>query len=615
MEADMFLEIANNNGTKYIRICESVRVTDKNTNKSVPKKKTIKNIGPVTKFDDRQPDFIARLKASYAAGNPIIDELKPFVNPSIPQEIYNIRLCEGTDECVAHPKLISSLLFEMLLEKLDVSQLVRSYKNHYDVGFDVYGFLKLLLFGRILNPASKWATMKQNEDYAVPIVKGELQEFNAYKTLDFIYEHRSAIFNRINTSMVRHYHRTTNKIFYDVTNFFFETEEPDEDTILADGTTRSGLRKKGVSKEHRDTPIVQMGLLMDEQGVPISIECFPGNTLDQQTLATSFRNSVDSVTTKDNRFVYVCDKGIGKGESIVYAISNGIGYLTSRTVRGSSKEEKEWITDPEGYTALSGDFRYKTRIVKKTTTTPEGVTLEYSEKILTYWSKKYYDKEVAEKKSFHDFVQKYLEDPKSFRLSSTQVPLVKKYLKKDVVNKKTGEILNSSDLTAIVDVDKLKLDYDLMGYYTLATSEINMDDQQMINTYANLVEIEDQFRVMKSTLDTRPVFVRTREHIVAHLTLCTIALILIRLIQRQIKGKHPELIKDLHFNSGLSADRIQAALNKWKIEKLGDTYYRFCDTDDPDLALILSSFNINIPKKCFRISEVKQLKSKIEMSM
>ena len=124
----MFLEIASNNGTKYIRICESVRIIDKDSNKSVPKKKTIKNIGPVTKFDDGQPDFISRLKASYAAGNPIIDELKPFVNTSIPQEVYNIRLCEGSDECIAHPKLISGLLLKMLLEKLNVSQLVRSYK-------------------------------------------------------------------------------------------------------------------------------------------------------------------------------------------------------------------------------------------------------------------------------------------------------------------------------------------------------------------------------------------------------------------------------------------------------------------------------------------------------
>ena len=612
----MFLEVASNNGTKYIRICESVRVLDPVTNKSLPKKKTIKNIGPVSRFDDGKPDFINRLKASYQAGNPIIDELKPYVNTSIPQEVYNIRLCEGTEDCVAHPRLISNLLLEKILEELDVSQLIRTYKNAYHVGFDVYGFIKLLVFGRIINPASKWSTVKQNNDYAVPILKENSQDFNVYKALSFIYEHRSAIFNRINTSMVKKFHRTTRKIYYDVTNFFFEIDEPDQDLVLADGTTDLALRQNGVCKEERKLPIVQMGLLMDEQGIPISIECFPGNTLDHQTLADSFSHSVDPVSTQESRFVYVCDKGIGKGEAIVYAISHGIGYLTSRTVRGASKEDKEWMANPEGYIVLSDNYKYKTRIVKKTTTTPEGVKLEYSEKILTYWSKKYYDREIAERSSFYEFVREYLENPTSFRLNSTQIPIVKKYLKKSVVNLKTGEILKASDLSAILDVEKLKQDYELMGYYTLATSEINMSDQEIIETYGNLVEIEEQFHIMKSTLETRPIYVRTKEHIIAHLTLCTVALIVMRLIQKQINAKNPDRVNtDLLFCNVLSADRIQAALNKWKLEKIGDVYFRFCDTDDPDLALILDSFGINIPRKCFKISEVKQLKAKMKMSL
>lgn len=612
----MFLEIANNNGTKYIRVCESVRIIDPVTKKSLPKKKTIKNVGPVSRFDDGKPDFIERLKASYAAGNPILDELKPFVNTMVPQEVYNIRLREGTDDCIAQPRLICNLLLERILEMLDVSQLIRSYKNHYDVGFDVYGFFKLLVFGRILNPASKWSTVKQNGDYAIPILKTDAQDFNVYKTLDFIYDHRGAIFNRINRSMIKHYHRTTKKVYYDVTNFFFEIDEPDVDQTLPDGTVDHALRKKGVCKEERNAPIVQMGLLMDEQGIPISIECFPGNTLDHQTLASSFSNSVDSVKTQDSRFIYVCDKGIGKGDAIVYAISHGIGYLTSRTVRGASKNEKDWIADQEGYTHISANYKYKTRIVKKTTTTPDGVKLEYSEKILTYWSKKYYDKEIAERSSFCEFVQAYLKDPTSFRLNSTQIPTIKKYLKKSVLNKKTGELLQTSDLSAILDIETLKRDYELMGYYTLATSEINMDDQEIIETYGNLVEIEDQFRVMKSTLETRPIYVRTKEHIVAHLTICAVALIMIRLIQKQVNAKHPELIdNDLLFSNALSADRIQAALNKWKLEAIGDTYYRFCDTEYLDLALILDSFGIKIPKKCFKISEVKQIKTNIEMSM
>ena len=385
--------------------------------------------------------------------------------------------------------------------------------------------------------------------------------------------------------------------------------------MLQDGVSEPGLRQNGVCKEERKLPIVQVGLLMDEQGIPISIESFPGNTLDHQTLARSLSNSVDSISTTESRFIYVCDKGIGKGEAIVYAISHGIGYLTSRTVRGASKDEKKWIADQSGYTIVNENFKYKTKIISKTTTTPEGVKLEYAEKVLTYWSKKYYDKEVAEKRSFYEFVQDYMKDPRSFRLCSTQIPLIKKYLKKDVVHMKTGELMNASDLSAMLDIDKIKMEYDLMGYYTLATSEINMDDKEIIKTYGNLVEIEEQFHVMKSTLDTRPIYVRTKEHITAHLTICTTALIMIRMIQKQIKAKHPELVDtSLLFSNVLSADRIQDALNKLKVEKVGDTYYRFCDIDDPDLALILDSFGIKIPRKCFKIGEIKQLKAKMIMS-
>ena len=122
--------------------------------------------------------------------------------------------------------------------------------------------------------------------------------------------------------------------------------------------------------------------------------------------------------------------------------------------------------------------------------------------------------------------------------------------------------------------------------------------------------------IMKSTLETRPIFVRTKEHIIAHLTICTAALILIRLIQKQVNAKNPDLMnKELLFGNVLSADRIQVALNKWKVEKVGDVYYRFCDTDDPDLALILNSFGISIPRKCFKISELKQFKTEMEMSL
>lgn len=606
----MFLEISNNNGKKYIRICETHRIQNAENNRAKVKKVAIKNIGPVSRFDDGKPNFIERLKASYAAGTPIIEELVPYVDKKVKKEVYNIQLHEGTDECVSDPKLMASSVLEKLFEELDLSQLVRTYKNKYNYEFDVYGFFKALVFGRVLHPASKYATVAQADDYFVPLIKGEFNPFNVYDALDFIYEHRSAIFNRIHTNMVRSFGRTTSYVYYDVTNFFFEIDEPDDED------SESGLRRNGVSKEERSQPIVQMGLLMDEQGCPISVEVFPGNTLDHQTLRKSFENSVNGLGDENNRYIYVCDKGIGKGDSLRYAVENGNGYITSKTVRGSTKEEKNWILDSNGYICEGEGFKYKSRIVKKKMLASNGTYLETTEKQVTYWSRRFYEREKQEKKAFYELIEKLISSPERFRISKLQCGLLKKYVKKSLVNTKNGEIIHSDDLKAQLDMVKLRQDYELMGYYTIVTSEIHMDDLEIINTYKHLVEIEDQFRVMKSTLDARPVFVRTEEHIVAHLTVCTVALLLIRLIQRQIKSflKNPDTESQKLYESGLSAERIQRALNKWTVDKIGDQYYRFANINDPDLKLILDSFGIQIQKKCYTQAELRHLKFIANMS-
>lgn len=403
--------------------------------------------------------------------------------------------------------------------------------------------------------------------------------------------------------MVKKFGRTTNYVYYDVTNFFFETDEPDE----------GGLRRCGVSKEHRKTPIVQMGLLMDEQGIPVSVEAFPGNTLDHQTLQQSF-DSADSCL-KNSRYIYVCDKGIGRGDNFGYAVASGNGYLTSKSVRSSSKAEKRWILDPEGYMSVGQDFKYKSKVIVRDISMPDGTKITVSEKVLTYWSRQYFEREKAEKQSFYDTVERLLAAPESFRVTKTQYSYFKKYLKKDVVNAVTGEAVDAAQLMAVLDMDKIKAEYDLLGYYTLVTSETRMEDRAIIDTYKNLVEIEDQFRVMKSTLETRPVYVRTAEHITAHLAVCAIALIMLRLIQRQVKLMHPETVTGNVFSVGMSADRIQTALCRWQVEKLDDVYYRFCNLRDPDLKLILDSFGLHIPLKCFQIGEIKHLKQLMFLSM
>ena len=601
----MFLDIFNNNEKMYIRISESYRVYSEEKKKFVNRKRTIKNIGPVSKFDDGKENFIERLRASFNAGTPIIKELEPYVSKDIKKEIYNIQIHEGTEECIGHPKLFSNLLLDKLMEEIGLIQYINVYKTYDKITYDVLGFIKLLIYGRLLNPASKIATVNQNDDYYNKIIDDGSYKYNVFDSLDFIYKHKNAFFNRIDQTLRKKVSRTTNIIYYDVTNFFIFTEDKGYECDDEGTKIYHSIATNGVCKEERKLPIVQMGLLMDEQGIPISIEVFPGNTLDHLTMQKSFNNSVDFIKDKNNRYIFVSDKGIGRGGNPKFSIENGNGYLVSKSVRGSTKAEKKWIISDEDFVYNTDDFKIKTKTYTKTYTLENGSELKSSEKIVSYWSKKFYTKEYEEQKSFYDTLKQIIENPESFPSNRLNNSKIKKYLKKQVLNDETGEIIDSENLKAIIDIDKVNEELSLLGWYSIITSETNMDENEIIDTYHNLVDIEDQFRVMKSTLETRPLYVRTDEHRIAHLTLCTIALILLRLIQRAITNK---------FNDTLSADRIQVALNKWKVEKLADEHYRFNDIDDKDLKLILDSFDIKLPVKLYKPIDFRMLKNNIKLS-
>ena len=150
-----------------------------------------------------------------------------------------------------------------------------------------------------------------------------------------------------------------------------------------------------------------------------------------------------------------------------------------------------------------------------------------------------------------------------------------------------------------------------MGYYQIVTSELTMEPQEVIDKYHGLTQIENQFRIMKGDLETRPLFVRTPEHIDAHLLICMIALVMIRIIQRRVRDLCPPHNDDAYWSVGMSGERIQNALNKWKVDTLPGDLYRFMDIDDPDLALILKAFNIQITPKLYRRADLKTIKTEM----
>lgn len=609
----MFIEKVKNNGTDYLRLVEGVRIANKDGYKTTHKK-VILNIGPLKRFDDGQPDYVERLKKSFKAGNPLIPVLLPYCDAQQPAVQYRFVINEGSPDCFGHPKLFCHVLLERILEELGLNALFSSYKGFTRLQYDVYGFAKLLIFGRLLNPASKCATVRQNEDYYTPILK-DYNPDNVYDTLDFIAANKDRIIRRMNTNLVKKANRSPEVIFYDVTNFYFEIERPDEDEIDDEGNIIvRGQRKMGVCKEERKLPIVQMGLFMDDNGIPIAIESFPGNTLDHLTLRPALKKSIDNLDF--SRFIMIADRGICQYNNLLHILDAGNGYIVSKSLLKSTREEQEWTYSDEGYTQVNPDFKYKSRIKKRTVKDEKGRPRTIEEQVVVYWSRKYQARCEYENKRFLDFLEKLEQNPGNFRVTALEAKSLRRFFKPEYVHQTTGEVFDASMLKPLIDFEKVRDFRKSMGYYQIVTSELTMPAQMVIDKYHGLTQIEDQFRVMKGDLNTRPIFVRTPEHVNAHLLICMIALIALRIIQKRIlDSRLVQTDSDAYWSSGLNASRIQTALNKWKVDTLPGDLYRFMDVDDPDLKLILDAFNVHISPKLFRLAELKSIKTGITVFM
>lgn len=606
----MTIEKYESNGIERLRLVRTYRIKN-NNGKSVNRKEVIKSIGPLSKFDDGQPDYLQRLRQSFAEKNPLIPDLLPYVNQA-PKQQFIVTFTEGDRFCCSLPKCFAPCILDPVFTALGLDELFASIKHSSKIQYDLQGIVRLLTYGRLLEPASKIATMKQNDSYYRPLVKSSNDD-NVYDALDIICENKQQIIRRMNTCITRGIGRNTSTVFYDVTNFFFETEEPDEDELDNDGKIiEQGLRKMGVSKENRKQPIVQMGLFLDNNGIPISIEMFPGNTLDHLTLRTAMEKTVDTLDL--NRFILIADRGMYSGTNMRHVVNKGNGYIVSKSLKKSTKKEREWVLDQKDYHVVSPDFKYKSKIVTRTVTDEDGSKVSIQEKVVVYWSRAFYAREKHENQSFLDFIEKLKANPSGFRVSAAQSRSLRKYMKKEVLHKETGEIIDSQQLLSMIDDEKLTEFNELMGYYQIVTSELEMDDLEIIDKYHGLTRIEDQFREMKGTLETRPIWVNTPEHIQAHLMICFMALTMMRIIQYKIRKSLPDSKeKDIYWSYGMPGKRLQSALHSWTVDQVSDEYYRMSDIDDPDLKTICSAVNLEIPRKIFTMGDLRSLKSSVKI--
>ena len=216
-----------------------------------------------------------------------------------------------------------------------------------------------------------------------------------------------------------------------MTNFYYEIEEPDEDTLDDEGNViEKGIRKNGVCKEERKLPIVQMGLFMDDNGIPIAIETFPGNTLDHLTLRPALQKNIDNL--EFSRFILIADRGICNYMNLLHVTDAGNGYIVSKSLLKSTKAEQEWTYSDEDYISVSNDFKYKSRIIKRKVKDKNGASRIIEEKVIVYWSRKFQARSERENKTFLEFLQKLEESPESFRITALQSKCLRKFSKKTV---------------------------------------------------------------------------------------------------------------------------------------------------------------------------------------
>lgn len=354
------------------------------------------------------------------------------------------------------------------------------------------------------------------------------------------------------------------------------------------------FKRKGVSKEHKPNPIVQMGLFMDNKGLPITYELFPGNINDCLTYRPNFARIKKEYNL--GRVITVADKGMTTGDNIWYTTQTPTkdGYVFSMSVRGADKELKQYVLNEEGYEWLGTEYKRKSRLYPRTilVTATSGKKMKKTmhEKQVIFYSLKYDKRAKAERAATLEKAQDLIKHPGSYTRATSYGAA--KYVKNINFNEETGEVLNPTQNLEL-DMDKLREEEALDGYYVIVTSEYKESDDKIIDIYRGLWRIEESFRVTKSDLEARPVFVSTQNHIEAHFLICFVSLVIARILEMKTEHRY-------------SITKLLETLSKTECSYIQQNYYLF-DYRNEILEDIGALSDIDYSKKIRSLGEIKNI--------
>ena len=491
-----------------------------------------------------------------------------------------------------------------IYNELGLNEFFAELKRRSKIGYSLNKNMELLTFSRILYPASKRSTYDNRKVFFEGFDK-DITKDSIYNCLDVFYKHKEKIEKLIFDNTKDKYQRDTSTSYYDCTNFYFEIEYNDEDEIDDEGNIlNKGLRKRGPEKNRRPDPIVGMGLLMDKDGIPLAYDIFPGSESEKLTL-----RPITKRVKRDyeiDRTIVVADRGLNTSDNIFFLagknekINDRDGYVYGQSVRGADKEFKEWVLNENGYITdiiIKDDkeiaFTHKSRIIAKEVKIKKDdkrtVKVRVCQKQMVYFSFKYLMKQRKDREKMIKKAEDIVKRPASYTKATSYGAAY--YIDNISFDKETGEIKTDKKLS--INYGKVKEEELYDGYYSIVTSEIEYDDYKIRKIYKGLSKIEDNFKVTKSYLKGRPVFVWTDEHIKSHFLICFIALVIIRLLEKKLDNKYtiPDIISSLK-----SYNCINLETNIYK--------FTYRDKIIDDLAKV---FGVTLDKKYQRREEIKKL--------
>lgn len=526
------------NGKVYLSIIDGYRVNGK------VKQKVFQKLGYLDELEKEFDDPIAHYKI-------YVNQLKEEFKTKITTTFDTTQDNDFEDDIFN----IGYAYLKTIFKQLDIDSILKKKQYASKIEYSLSKCCELLTYSRILDPGSIKYTYEHKNQFFEPF---DLSIDDLYRSLRPLLDCKEEIFKTIWENTKEKYKRDASTSYYDCTNYYFEIEYDDEDTKNANGEIiKKGLRKRGPEKNHRPDPIVEMGLLLDKQGFPISYNLFSGSTQEKETLIPEIHNikrrhSIDKV-------IVVADRGLNCSDNMIKMAGidldkqNKDGYIYGQSVRGADKEFRDWIlsgnykidkiTDEEGNEII---FKHKSRIYPRKmyiTRDDKGLTksgnkkkqsIIVDQKQMVYYSQKYADKQKRDRQMVIEKAKDLIKNPGAYTRATSYGAAG--YINNIKFDKETGIVSNGSELS----LNQAKIDEDakLDGYYSIVTSEENLSDLELRNIYKGLAKIEETFKITKSEFNARPINVRLEDHIDAHFLICFIGLIIVRILQDETNNKY-----------------------------------------------------------------------------